>query len=329
MKVRGKGIACMYFGMGNTGKPNPSSAFVELMEDGTANVLCGAADLGQGSNTTFTQIAAQELGIPVDGISVISADSGVTPESGVSSASRQTYISGNAVLLAAQDAKRQLLQEAAEIMKVSAKRLAVKDGYIYLLDRPDYRTSISEVVTMSWRKGKVIMGTGNFNPGILPLDDETGQGVPYATYSYGTQVAEVEVDTETGEVTILKITAAHDVGKAINPQNVEGQLEGGASMGVGFSLAEEIILDEGLIKNPNFHEYLIPTALDMPDIETIIVEAAEPTGPFGAKGIGEPATAPVAAAILNAIANAVGVRVKELPNTAERVFFALQDLIDK
>lgn len=319
----------MYFGMGNTGKPNPSSAFVELMEDGTANVLCGAADLGQGSNTTFTQIAAQELGIPVDGISVISADSGVTPESGVSSASRQTYISGNAVLLAAQDAKRQLLQEAAEIMKVSAKRLAVKDGYIYLLDRPDYRTSISEVVTMSWRKGKVIMGTGNFNPGILPLDDETGQGVPYATYSYGTQVAEVEVDTETGEVTILKITAAHDVGKAINPQNVEGQLEGGASMGVGFSLAEEIILDEGLIKNPNFHEYLIPTALDMPDIETIIVEAAEPTGPFGAKGIGEPATAPVAAAILNAIANAVGVRVKELPNTAERVFFALQDLIDK
>jgi len=171
------------------------------------------------------------------------------------------------------------------------------------------------------------MGTGNFNPGILPLDDEDGQGVPYATYSYGTQVAEVELDTETGEINIIKITAAHDVGKAINPLSVEGQLEGGASMGVGFSLAEEVILDQGFVKNPNFHEYLIPTALDMPDFDPIIVEAEEPTGPFGAKGIGEPSTVPVAAAILNAIADAVGARVKELPNTAERVFLAMEEQI--
>lgn len=325
MKVRGKGIACMYFGMGNTGKPNPSSAFIELLEDGTANVLCGAADIGQGSNTVLSQIAAQELGIPLEGISIISADSAVTPESGVSSASRQTYISGNAVRLAAQDAREQLFNAVAEILNVSPKRLSAKDGYIFLLDRPDYRISIGEVVTHCWRRGKVIMGTGNFNPGILPLDEETGQGVPYATYSYGTQVAEVELDTETGEINIIKITAAHDVGKAINPVNVEGQLEGGASMGVGFSLAEEVVLENGRIKNPNFHEYLIPTALDMPDFDPIIVEAAEPTGPYGAKGIGEPATVPVAAAILNAIADAVGARVKELPNTAERVFMALQE----
>jgi len=324
MKVRGKGIACMYFGMGNTGKPNPSSAFVELLEDGTANVLCGAADIGQGSNTTFSQIAAQELGIPLEGISIISADSAVTPESGVSSASRQTYISGNAVRLAAQDARAQLFVYAAEMLNVSSKRLSSKDGYIYLLDRPDHRVSVGEVVMHCWRKGKVITGTGNFNPGILPLDEETGQGVPYATYSYGTQVAEVELDTETGEVNIIKITAAHDVGKAINPMSVEGQLEGGASMGIGFSLAEEVVLENGRILNPNFHEYLIPTALDMPEFVPIIVEAAEPSGPFGAKGIGEPATVPVAAAVLNAIADAVGARVKELPNTGERVFMALQ-----
>lgn len=325
MKKRGIGIGCMYFGMGNTAKPNPSSAFVEVSDDGSAIVLCGAADIGQGAQTVLSQIAAEELGVLLDSITIFTADTGITPESGVTSASRQTYVSGNAVRLAAKNAKKMLIEEAAEMLNVNSHRLDTKEGKVYLLDHEDFSVSIADVVLSCRAKGKVPVGTGYFNPGTVELDEETGRGVPYATYSYGTQIAEVEVDTETGEVNVLKITAAHDLGKAINPQSVEGQLEGACSMGLGYSLMEEIVTKEGIIQNPTFHEYLIPTALDMPEFIPIIVEDPEPTGPFGAKGTGEPATVPVAAAILNAVADAVGARVKELPNTAERVLQYLKE----
>ncbi len=322
MKLKGKGMACFFYGMGNTGKPNPSSAFVELMQDGSANVLCGAADIGQGLNTVFCQIAAQELGISLKNINIITADTGVTPEAGVTSACRQTYISGKAVYLAAQDAKNKLLNEASRILSVGMEKLFAENDHIYAVSYPDKKVSIQEVVTHCWHQGKIVTGSGNFNPPIIPLDD-LGQGAPYATYSYGTLVAEVEVDTETGEINVIKLTAAQDAGKAINPINIEGQIEGGISMGLGFFLSEELVLDKGLIVNPNFRDYLIPTALDMPEIDTIIVEAPEPTGPFGAKGVGEPSNVPVASAINNAIANATGKRAKELPCTAERMFYLL------
>jgi CO/xanthine dehydrogenase Mo-binding subunit len=319
MKLKGKGMACFFYGMGNTGKPNPSSAFVELMQDGSANVLCGAADIGQGLNTVFTQIAAQELGISIKNINIITADTGVTPEAGVTSACRQTYISGKAVFLAAQEAKNKLFEEAAVMLNAGTEKLAAKNDHIFVVNYPDKKVSIAAVVTHCWHKGKVVTGSGNFNPPIVPLDD-LGQGVPYATYSYGALVAEVEVDTETGAVTIIKLTAAQDAGKAINPINIEGQIEGGISMGIGFFSSEEIVLDQGRILNPNFQEYLIPTALDMPEIDTIIVEAPEPTGPFGAKGVGEPSNVSVASAIINAVADATGKRAKELPCTAEKVY---------
>jgi CO/xanthine dehydrogenase Mo-binding subunit len=324
MKLRGKGIACFFYGMGNTGKPNPSSAYVELMQDGSANVFCGVADIGQGSCTTMSQIAAQELGIPFEMVTFTCADTGVTPEAGITSACRQTFISGNAVLLACKDAKEQLFKEAAPMLSAGVERLAAKNGYIYVDNYPERRVTVGEVVTKLYKEGKVVIGKGTFNPPIVPLDDETGQGVPYAVYSYGTMVSEVEVDTETGQVNILKITAAQDAGKAINPLNVEGQIEGGIGMGIGFCLTEEIFLDKGRILNPNFNEYLLPTALDMPDIDPIIVECPEPIGPFGANGVGEPSNVPVAASVLNAIADAVGCRVKEVPCTAERLFKVLQ-----
>lgn len=324
MKLRGKGIAGFFYGMGNTGKPNPSSAYVEVMQDGSANLFCGVADIGQGSNTVMSQIAAQELGIPLEMVTFTSADTGVTPESGVTSACRQTYISGNAVRLAAQDAKVQLFEEAARLLQASTDRIAAKNGYIYVENYPERRISVGEVATILFKSGRVVIGRASYNPPIVPLDDDTGQGVPYGTYTYGTTVAEVEVDTETGQVDVIKITAAQDAGKAINPMSVEGQIEGGVSMGIGFCLSEEIFLDKGKILNPNFNEYLLPTSLDMPDVEPIIVECPDPTGPFGANGVGEPANVPVAAAILNAIADAVGTRVKELPCTAERLFNILQ-----
>jgi CO/xanthine dehydrogenase Mo-binding subunit len=324
MKLRGKGIACFFYGMGNTGKPNPASAYVELMQDGSANIFCGVADIGQGSSTVMTQIAAQELGIPFEMVTMTSADTGVTPEAGVTSACRQTFISGNAVRLAAKDAKEQLFAEAAKILSAGTEKLAAQNGYIYVENYPERKTTVGEVVAKLYKAGKVVIGRASFNPPIVPLDDETGQGVPYGVYTYGTMVSEVEVDTETGQVNVLKITAAQDAGKAINPLNVEGQIEGGIAIGLGFCLSEEIFLEKGLIKNPNFNEYLLPTALDMPDIDPIIVECPEPIGPFGANGVGEPSNVPVAASILNAIADAVGCRVKELPCTAERLFNVLQ-----
>lgn len=324
MKLRGKGIACFFYGMGNTGKPNPSSAYVELMQDGSANVFCGVADIGQGSSTVMTQIAAQELGIPFEMVTFTSADTGTTPEAGVTSACRQTFVSGNAVRLAAEDAKEQLFKEAAKMLLAGTERLAAKNGYIYVNNYPERKVTVGEVVTKLFKSGKVVIGRGSFNPPIVPLDDETGQGVPYAVYTYGTTVSEVEVDTETGQVTVLKVTHAQDAGKAINPMQVEAQFEGGIGIGVGFCLAEEVFLDKGRILNPNFHEYLLPTSLDMPEIEPIIVECPEPIGPFGANGVGEPSNVPIAASILNAIADAVGCRAKELPCTAERLFNVLQ-----
>jgi len=323
MKKRGKGIACIYFGMGNTGKPNPASAFVEVLEDGTAIVLCGAADMGQGTSTTMAMIAAQELGLRVEDVAIKSADTAVTPDCGNSSASRQTYISGNAVRLAAIQAKQIIMEEAALLLGCQVSELEATDGAVS--QRGTGRGLPYRQVTASLRsKGRLAVGAGSFNPEITALDDETGQGVPYATYHYCTQVAEVEVDTETGEVEVISVVAAHDVGRAVNPLAVEQQIDGGIAMGIGFSLMEEVVMDQGYIRTPTFAEYLIPTSLDVTaKITPIIVEAAEPTGPYGAKGTGEPPTCPTGAAIANAIYNAVGVRIKEFPLTPERVYQAL------
>lgn len=316
-------MACIYFGMGNTGKPNPASAFVEVLEDGTAIVLCGAADMGQGTSTTMAMIAAQELGLKVEDVAIKSADTLVTPDCGNSSASRQTYVSGNAVRRAAAQAKQAILEEAAMLLGGKVSDLETADAVV--TNRASGKKITYREITGEMRKkGKLSVGAGSFNPEITPLDDETGQGIPFATYHYCTQVAEVEVDTETGEVEVLSVVAAHDVGRAINPLAVEGQIDGGVAMGIGFALMEEVVLDNGYVRTPTFAEYMLPTSLDVTaKIIPAIVEAAEPTGPYGAKGTGEPPTCPTGAAIANAVYNAVGVRIKEFPLTSERVYKAL------
>ncbi|MFZ7102781.1 MAG: xanthine dehydrogenase family protein molybdopterin-binding subunit [Peptococcaceae bacterium] len=322
MKKYGVGIANMWYGIGNTGLPNPSSAFVELLDDGTAIVLTGCADIGQGSDTVLAQIAAEELGIDIDDIKLISADTGVTPDAGKTSASRQTYISGNAVRLAAEEAKKVLLEEAAKIFSVSTKEVILENKVLRIKsDSDESKNSITlaDCLIKCRQKGKLTLGHGSFNPDVTSLDVETGQGRPYASYAYATQIAEVEVDTETGVVNVLKVICAHDVGKAINPSNVIGQIEGGVVTGFGYCLLEEIIVQEGFVKNPNLATYLIPTSLDTPNIESIIIEDTEATGPFGAKGVGEPALIPTPAAIVNAIYDAVGVRITELPVTPEKL----------
>lgn len=324
MKKRGTGIGCMWYGIGNTALPNPASAVVEWLDDATVNVQVGCADIGQGSSTVMAQIVAEELGISSADITVISADTLVTPEGGATSASRQTYISGNAAVLAAIDAKKVPLAEAGIMLGKDPANITFKDGMVWENERQTGLT-IKEVISSCRKQGKLTLGSGWFNPATTTLDPETGYGIPYGTYAFATQVVDVEVDTETGRVEVLKIWAAHDVGRAINPALVEGQIEGGATMGLGYGLMEEITTVNGVIKNTNFTDYLIPTILDVPEITSIIIEAAEPTGPFGAKGVGEPALIPTAAAIANAVYDAIGVRIYSLPLTPEKVLSALHE----
>ncbi|MFQ5804283.1 MAG: xanthine dehydrogenase family protein molybdopterin-binding subunit [Candidatus Methylomirabilales bacterium] len=325
MKKRGKGIACMIYPVGFTSYPNPSAAFVKVNQDGTAVVFTGATDVGQGSTTVLAQIAAEELGITHDAVTMVTSDTERTPYDLGSVASRVTYIVGNAVKGAAAEAKRVLLEVTGEMLEVSVDDLEVGDGRIHVRGFPERNVPISQVAKEATLvKGRPPMGAGSYNPVTTFLDPETGRGKPYEAYVFAAQIAEVEVDTETGEVEVLRIAAAHDCGKAINPMLLEGQIEGGVCMGLGYGLLEEMVLEGGEVKNPQFTDYILPTALDMPEIEVAIVEEPAPRGPFGAKGIAEASPLPTAPAIINAIQDAVGVRIRELPATPEKILAALK-----
>jgi len=326
MKRRGRGIACMWYPIGFTVSANPSAATVKVNEDGTATVLTGTVETGQGSLTVLGQIAAEALGIATDDVHVVSADTDTTPMDTGAIASRTTYVTGNAIWLAAEAAKAILFEAAAPILGVKVSQLEAKDRKIQVKNFPQRNVSIGEVAHRSQAVlGQPAIGSASWNPPTVAMDPDTGQGKPFATYVYATQIAEVDVDDETGEVEVLRIAAAHDCGTAINPMLVEGQVEGGISMGVGMALQEEMLFDaDGRHINPNLTNYIMPTSLDMPEITVDIVQDFDPTGPFGAKGVGEPTAVPTAAAILNAIHDAVGVRVTSLPATSEKVLAAIK-----
>src|ERR1700722_15229793 len=326
MKRRGRGMACMWYPIGFTVAANPSSAVVKLNEDGTATLLTGTVETGQGALTILAQITAQELGIATEDVHVVSADTDATPKDTGAIASRTTYVTGNAAKMAAEKAKLILFEVAAPLLGVKPTQLEAQDHKIFVKGFPQRNVHIGDVANRARMvMGQPPIGSASFNPAPVALDPETGQGKPFGTYVYATQIAEVDVDDETGEVEVLRIVASHDCGTAINPMLVEGQVEGGVSMGVGFALEEEILFDaNGRQINPNLTNYIMPTSLDMPEVEVDIVDNYDPTGPFGAKGVGEPTLVPTAACILNAIYNAVGVRITSLPATAEKVFNALQ-----
>ena len=246
MKKRGKGIAAMFYPIGFTSYANPGSAFLKVNQDGTANLWIGTADIGQGSTTVMAQIAAEELGIEYDKVTVVAADTKLTPFDLGTVASRVTYIVGNAVKIAAAQAKQILFEVAAEDLAVSPDGLASSHGFIYVDGFPrEGSPSAPLPKRLVWARDVRRWASGSFNPVTTMLDKETGHGKPYGAYVFGAQVAEVEVDTETGEVEILKITAVHDCGKAINPLFVEGQVEGGVAMGVGFGMMEEMVVERG------------------------------------------------------------------------------------
>jgi CO/xanthine dehydrogenase Mo-binding subunit/aerobic-type carbon monoxide dehydrogenase small subunit (CoxS/CutS family) len=313
-KRRGVGIACMWYGIGNTVIANPSTMRVGLRPDGRIRFYNGAVDIGQGSNTILVQVLADALGLSMSAIDFIMGDTDFTHDAGKTSASRQAFVSGNAARLAGEQLRQRMLNlveaRPEATLRLEAGRLVAEDAdgakHIDLGDLP--RDS----------RGDVLFGEGTFNPPTVPLDGD-GQGVPYATYAFAAQIAEVEVDLALGTTKVLRITAAHDVGKAINPTQVEGQIHGGIAQGLGLALMEEYHAG----RTENLHDYLIPTFGDVPPIDVILIEDAEPLGPHGAKGVGEPALVPTAPAIFSAIRHATGVVVRHAPATPARLRAAI------
>ena len=313
---RGVGIGCMWYGIGNTALSNPSAMRITLDRKGRLTLYNGAVDIGQGSTTILAQICADALGVAADKIAQIIGDTDWTGDAGKTSASRQTFVSGKAAERAGAALRAAILREvnAADdaTIELAGGSVAVRDGA--------RRVEIDLGRLKADEAGVVLEGTGTFDPPTTALDAK-GQGAPYATYAFGAQIAVVDVDTELGTVTPIRIHAAHDVGRAINPTQVEGQIEGGIAQGIGLALMEEYLPGQ----TENLHDYLIPTVGDVPEIEVIIVEDPEPLGPFGAKGVGEPGLIPTAPAILSAIRHATGVRVTRVPALPHRLRAALRE----
>lgn len=313
---RGVGIAGAWYGCGNTSLPNPSTIKAGLRSDGSVVLHQGAMDIGQGSNTVIPQIFAKALGVSIDGVTLLGADTDITPDAGKTSASRQTFVSGNAALKAGETLRGEILRQANAgpdaVISLSGGEVQVTDaGRTQTLD-------LSRLDPNA--EGYVLMAQETYDPPIKPLD-ENGQGVPYAQFGYAAHLVVVEVDIALGLCKPLRFVAAHDVGRAINPLLVEGQVQGGIAQGLGMALMEEYIPG----RTENLHDYLIPTIGDIPPIETLILEVADAHGPYGAKGLGEHVLIPTAPAIFNAIYHATGAKVTHAPATPTRLRAALKE----
>lgn len=289
---RGVGVASCWYGCGNTALPNPSTIRIGVTPQGQIVLHQGATDIGQGANTVIAQIVAQTLGLPVSALRLVGPDTGLTPDAGKTSASRQTFVSGRAA------------KAAAEALRAALARLDNQPLGALPVDAQGYVISVEET----------------YDPPTLPLD-ENGQGSPYAVYGYGAQMVALAVDPDLGSVTLHKITAAHDLGRAINPLLAEGQIEGGIAQGIGMALMEDYVAG----RTDNLHDYLIPTFGDVPPIESLLIEVPDPEGPYGAKGLGEHVLIPTAPAILNAIRHACGARITRLPALPHRILAAMQE----
>src|SRR5215472_338841 len=311
---RGVGVAGMWYGCGNTSLPNPSTVRIGLKRDGRIALHQGAVDIGQGSNTIVTQICADAVGAPITHFDLVSGDTAISPDCGKTSASRQTFVTGKAAHMAGTKLREAILSFAGACQ---CGEIQFREGGISVQENGKHHTLDLSALPVD-EYGYVITCQETFDPPVTPLD-ANGQGNPYAVYGFGAHVAEIEIDVDLGTVRVLKVTAAHDVGKAINPILIEGQIEGGVAQGLGMALMEEFYPGKG----ENLHDYLIPSAGDVPEVESILIEEPSSIGPFGAKGIGEQAVIPTAPAILNAIYDAAGVRIRRVPATPDRVRAAI------
>ncbi len=318
-KKKGIGLSISFRGCSLGAEAIDAAGIIlSLKKDGSVSLYSGLAENGQGLKTVYCQMAAEALGLDTDKINFMQVDTLISPDSGSTVASRATLIGGNAVKKAADNLIDKIKEYISDKYDQDKEDIYIKDGSIYGEKDVEIMT-VNEMAAKAAMEGVYLTTYGWYVSPDISWDEETGHGRPYFTYVYGCQVAEVEVDTGTGEIDVLNMTAAHDVGRAINPANVKGQIYGGVSMGLGYGVMEEIETDEGYIENTNFDEYMIPTVKDMPDIDPIIVENPDPNGPFGAKSIGEPTLELGAAAIANAVANATKKRIRSLPLNLERI----------
>ena len=301
-------------------KSDGCGTIIKLDDFGKVTVMSGATDMGQGADTVIAQIVAEELGVRIDDVVVIMGNTDQETWDVGAHASRTTFVAGNSALFAARNAKEQILELAAPLLNEPKENLSIKDRNVFSINNPEVSMELGRVLRALHYKtgGTQIVASYFYDPPTDMLDREM-KGNFSAAYTYGVHGAEVKVDQETGQVEIQKYVIAMDVGKAINPMLLEGQLEGGVAMGLGYSLMEELHLDKGKVLNPNFLDYKIFTFPDMPEIESIIIETDEQSGPFGAKGIGEPPLVGSAPAIANAIYDATGKRIRSLPITMEKL----------
>ena len=323
---RGIGIAAAHHGLGGPALhgTDTGAALLKANPDGTVTLITGAADVGQGIDTALSQVVAEALGLAREAIAIAPKTTDGVPQDLGASASRTTYFVGNAVRAASLDLRQKLITVAAEMLEADPQDLDSAAGKVFVRGAPARALAFADVVHYAMRRrGEQPFGQGVHQGRTTELD-ERGQGNANNTFEYSCQVAEVDVDTGTGEVRVLRLLNAQDVGRALNPLIVEGQMEGGMVMGLGFALLEEVVCEEGRVLNPFAFDYRTPRAGDIPELRTVLLEHHDPVGPYGAKGVGEICMNPTAAAIANAVADAIGVRITSLPITPERVLAALR-----
>lgn len=324
-KRRGVGVGMGWYRTSIGTGSDACGANVYVHEDGSVLLYTGITEMGQGAFTVLPQICAEALGVRMEDVRLVTPDTDLVPESGPTVGSRSTTLMGNAIIQACRQVRESLEKVAAEMLDCPAQRLVFRQGEVFDRQQPERKLAFREVAARCMAQGLRLIGQGWWAPPRSSLDPETGQGNPYFVYTYSTHMAEVEVDVETGEVEVTHYVAAFDVGKAINPKALEGQIEGGVVMGLGYALMEEVVIREGRPVNLGLQDYLIPTVLDVPDIQPVILEHPNRYGPYGAKGIGEMPNIPATPAILNAIADACGGRVRRLPADPEAVFWAIRE----
>ena len=326
MKHRGRGVACGWYGIARTAAMDRAAVWVELDDGGTVKIATGVTEIGEGVLTGLCQIAAQEMGVRPDDIVLGDNDTARVPEAAHAGATRMTYMIGNAVAVGCREAFGKFRAAMGQYWGVAPDAIEAFAGEVSVRGSASKRMTMSNAVhVLKKERGIVIVGSGLFTSAHTSLHPETGEATPWQSYVFGAQVAEVEVDDDTGEVQVLGVWAAHDVGRVVNPQQVEGQIEGAVVMAVGHALMEEYQQADGRTTTPGFAKYILPTALDIPHVTSVLIDEPDPKTPLGVKGIGEPAITPTAAAIVNAIHDAVGVRMTRLPATPERVMEALRE----
>ncbi len=326
---RGRGFGVFMYG---TGVPLPfegANCYINLQTDGTVNVYLASTEMGQGLSTAMAQLAAETLGVKMEDVLVSFSDTGMAPDSGPTVGSRSTVIVGNAVVDGCKKLRNRMLNVASSMFDEDVRDLEIKDSKVFVVGKTERMLPFGTVVAKAFNCQISIATVGTWYPPKPSFRHEDGQGNPMHTYTFGAHGMEIEVDIETGHITVNRSVMAIDIGKAINPVSVEGQMEGGAAQGIGWAIMEEEFMNSGYMENAAFHNYLIPTTMDLPDFESIIVEHPNDLGPYGAKGIGEPPIIPAAPAIRNAVYDALGVKINEIPLTPERILAAIKEYENK